>query len=341
MRSLLPYSERHFQRLDRLLQSSYLVEYTLASMQMLLSSDPNGATVARSGRGKSLDMDPRVRRRPLEQEPKRLREERMVVVGGEDPEDDGGSGSDSEGETKSSTVPVSEVVDGRLVFNVRLEAVVDGGSSDENEGEDTVTGMAHDAGDSKLSGRNTGFAAGREEKDDETDSTVARKSKKKRRKRDAGDGDGVLSVAAPLGLLGQPAAKQEVDGGSRSSSREGNTAVVLVDVPNGVDGRQGDGEAATSESGERKRKKKRNKTESLAKAAVDEDAEDATGRGQQQQEEDILAEAMVAGRRKQADGVREEDWSAEAEKQNGGGTGKKKKKRSGKGRRRDSRGEGD
>ena len=72
--SLLPYSERHFQRLDRLLQSSYLVEYTLVSVQMLLSPDPNGAAVACSGRGKTLDMDPRVRRRPLEQEPKRLRD---------------------------------------------------------------------------------------------------------------------------------------------------------------------------------------------------------------------------------------------------------------------------
>ena len=32
VRSLLPYSERHFQRLDHLLQSSYLVEYTVISM---------------------------------------------------------------------------------------------------------------------------------------------------------------------------------------------------------------------------------------------------------------------------------------------------------------------
>ena len=63
-----------------------------------------------------------------------------------------GSGSDSEGETKARTVPLSEVVDGRLVFNVRVEAVVDGRRSDEDEGEDTVMWMAHDAGDIRLSG---------------------------------------------------------------------------------------------------------------------------------------------------------------------------------------------
>ena len=67
---------------------------------------------------------------------------------------------------------------------------------------------------------------------------------------------------------------------------------------------------------------KQRKTESLTKATVD---EDAAGRGQQQQE-NTLTEVKVPGRRKQAGGVREEDWPAEAEKKNGGRTGKKKKR---------------
>ncbi|CAN0452035.1 unnamed protein product, partial [Laminaria digitata] len=43
VRVLLPYSERHFQRLDRLLQSSYLVEHTLASMHMLVAQGGDGS----------------------------------------------------------------------------------------------------------------------------------------------------------------------------------------------------------------------------------------------------------------------------------------------------------
>ena len=40
--AIMPYTNRHFQRLDRLLQASHFVSYTLASMQILLPPvDPN------------------------------------------------------------------------------------------------------------------------------------------------------------------------------------------------------------------------------------------------------------------------------------------------------------
>ena len=58
----------------------------------------------------------------------------MIVDGGDDLGDDSGSGSDSEGNTKSSALPMSEVVDGWLVLNVRVEAAVDGGEQRRRRG---------------------------------------------------------------------------------------------------------------------------------------------------------------------------------------------------------------
>ncbi|KAG5188335.1 hypothetical protein JKP88DRAFT_267609 [Tribonema minus] len=54
LEALLPYSERHYQRLDRLLQSTYLVDYTLAGMRMLLA---DGQADTAAGDSSSDDED--------------------------------------------------------------------------------------------------------------------------------------------------------------------------------------------------------------------------------------------------------------------------------------------
>ena len=160
------------------------------------------------------------------------------------------------------------------------------------------------------------------ERGDEANPTVAQKSKKNQRKRDAGRGEGVRSFATPLEHLRQPIAKQEEEGGYRRALVEGIRRWRLFMSQTISIGYRATGRWRRRKAARRSARKRIN-TESLAKASFSENTEDAAGRGQQQQE-DTLTEVMEAGRRKQADGVREEGWPAEAEKQNGGGASKKK-----------------
>lgn len=207
VRSILPYSERHFQRLDRLLQSSYLVEYTLASMQLLISESSDSPRTPASGR--------------------RLLEEEKIIRTNVGMDDDVGSGSESEegrDKGRSKTVAVSEVVHGRVVFNVRpMEAVNGAGvieSSDSDEGPSTG-GKGHGV----------------------------KKSPRNKRKKKNSDGEGKKShgTVAPVGLLGQP---DVVDDSKPILSSDG-----------GVDGLGG--EVGTADSGHKKRKKKRKNRASL------------------------------------------------------------------------------
>ncbi|CAM9603348.1 unnamed protein product, partial [Hapterophycus canaliculatus] len=99
VRVLIPYSERHFQRLDRLLQSSYLVEHTLASMQMLVGEgDAAGDNKEASAAGTKTN-------RPLVRELKRLRDGRQRQEEGAEGRgvDDDVSEEDSEGDTDTVT----------------------------------------------------------------------------------------------------------------------------------------------------------------------------------------------------------------------------------------------
>lgn len=118
VRALLPYSERHFQRLDRLLQSSYLVEHTLASMQMLVASK-NATAEKETHEPRGIGLN-----RPLVRELKRLREDaeksKNISVG-QSPANKV-SGSDSDGDSLGELeIPATEVVDGRMVFNVTVD----------------------------------------------------------------------------------------------------------------------------------------------------------------------------------------------------------------------------
>ncbi|CAB1108406.1 unnamed protein product [Ectocarpus sp. CCAP 1310/34] len=195
VRVLLPYSERHFQRLDRLLQSSYLVEHTLASMQMLVAGNSPAGDSNKAAAGTKTT-------RPLVRELKRLRDGKPRQEG---QGVDGGVESDSEGEDKvASPVPVSEVVDGRVVFNVRVENSGAGDSDSEEEDSDlqesdVVMGDASKRDPSQVAG---GGGEG-----------SAEKPKKRKKKCSSG-----ASAPTTLGLVGQavlPAAgAKEIAGAS-------------------------------------------------------------------------------------------------------------------------------
>eukprot|EP00752_Nemacystus_decipiens_P007443 g6652.t2 len=191
VRVMLPYSERHFQRLDKLLQSSYLVEHTLASMQMLVGEGRAEAAGAQSDR------------RPLVRELKRLRDGRQRE-GKDGDVDEGESGSDvdseegSEAGAEATPVPDSEIVDGRVVFNVKVGGAGgleddDDDSDEDGDEEDAVMGDVV-SGVVSQEGRENG---GTVESEDGNDGS-ARKPKKKRKKKSGG------GASAPLGLVGQP-----------------------------------------------------------------------------------------------------------------------------------------
>eukprot|EP00965_Chrysotila_dentata_P079967 2637611-Pleurochrysis_carterae.AAC.4 len=59
LEALLPYSQRHFERLDRLLLSSHFVTYTLTAMRMLLP--PGDAAAAADGAAEQLHTHHRTR----------------------------------------------------------------------------------------------------------------------------------------------------------------------------------------------------------------------------------------------------------------------------------------
>lgn len=181
---LLPYSERHFQRLDRLLQSSYLVEHTLASMQMLVAEGGPAGDSNKAAAGTQPN-------RPLVRELKRLRDDKPR----QEEEGEGvdrGAESHSEGEDKiASPVPVSEVVDGRVVFNVRVENGGTGDSDSEDEDNDLQESdvVMGDASKRDPSVVEVGGGEG-----------SAKKPKKKRKKKSSSG----ASAPTTLGLVGQP-----------------------------------------------------------------------------------------------------------------------------------------
>lgn len=191
MRALLPYSERHFQRLDRLLQSSYLVEHTLASMQMLV--EESGAATAAVGENSAS----RGGQRPLVREMKRLRQEQGKGEGGVDA---GGDSSSSEEEGGVVPIPESETVDGRVVFNVRLEPENPGDESSSDGGEDVVMGEVLPDNNRERLPQGGVYAAG-DGGEEEAESSV-RAHKKKKRKGE--------KKSVPVGLVGQAEAVAEV-----------------------------------------------------------------------------------------------------------------------------------
>lgn len=209
---MLPYSERHFQRLDKLLQSSYLVEHTLASMQMLVGED--GAAAG----------DERDSRRPLARELKRLRDGRQRGREGGDVDegesDDSDADSEDGGGAAATPVPDSEVVDGRVVFNVKVGGEIggDGSDGDDDDEEDAVMGDVPGV-------VSPGGGAAASPEDGGGDS--ARKPKKRRKKKSAGGG-----LTPHLGLIGQPVVEtesgeaeveaEEAAGSSRKSRRKRN-----------------------------------------------------------------------------------------------------------------------
>lgn len=224
MRALLPYSERHFQRLDRLLQSSYLVEHTLASMQMLV--EESGAATAAVGENSAL----RGGQRPLVRELKRLRQERGKGEGDVEAGGDSSSSEDSSSEEGVVPIPESETVDGRVVFNVRLEPEDpgDGSSSDggSDGGEDVAMGEVLPDNSRERLSQGGVYAAG--DGGEEEAESSARAHKKKKRKGEK------KSVA--LGLVGQPEAVaelapvpkegekgEEVGGGKRKRKKRGKS----------------------------------------------------------------------------------------------------------------------
>lgn len=208
MRVLLPYSERHFQRLDRLLQSSYLVEHTLASMQMLVAVNNGG------GDSKDSEVDGSMgtkSKRPLFRELKRLRDGRRLsssaVAAKNNTNSDVGSidsGSEKEGSdglhgSRPRLPPVdSEVVDGRVVFNVKLEAndFHSSDSEDESVGrDDDVTMEDRNPHGAPCDGDETTVSGNGVE-------STEKSKKKKRRKR------GSPGAALPLGLVEEEIPKE-------------------------------------------------------------------------------------------------------------------------------------
>ncbi|CAM9151466.1 unnamed protein product [Ectocarpus sp. 4 AP-2014] len=204
VRVLLPYSERHFQRLDRLLQSSYLVEHTLASMQMLVAEGGPAGDSNKAAAGTKTN-------RPLVRELKRLRngKPRQEEVEGVD----GGVESDSEGEDKvASPMPVSEVVDGRVVFNVRVE---NGGAGDSDSEEEDSDLQESDVvmGDASKRDPPSVVEGGGGERS-------ATKPKKKRKKKSSSG----ASAPTTLGLVGQPVVEAVVpaEGAEELASASGD-----------------------------------------------------------------------------------------------------------------------
>lgn len=320
---LLPYSERHFQRLDRLLQSSYLVEHTLASMHMLVAQGGEGSLVSPGGRGVTGAAGSGSSG-PLVRELTRLREGGGVEKrrnrggggdgGGGDPDSGGssGSGSDSDdGDGGDVPVPVSETVDGRVVFNVRIAPPAGVGDSDDGGGgdEDVAMGEASSADPVGVNGhagvvvQGGGGEEGAEGEGEGEDSAQKRRKKKRKKRSSAGADE-------PLGLVGQPVvagAVAVVDG-----AESGVAAVV---------GGEGEGEAAQEGSGSGKKSRKKRRRSSPAVVS-----DDATG----------SAPAIVGEVVDSAAAVEEQAGVVGVD---GEGTGegedkkKKKKKRSGKGRR--------
>ncbi|CAM9411585.1 unnamed protein product [Ectocarpus fasciculatus] len=263
VRVLLPYSERHFQRLDRLLQSSYLVEHTLASMQMLVAEGGPAGDSNKAAAGTQTN-------RPLVRELKRLRDGKPRQEEGESA-DGGGESDGSEGEGKvASPVPVSEVVDGRVVYNVRVE---NGGAEDTDSEEesdlqesDVVMG---DASERDPSGVHVQEGGG--------EGSVKKAKKKRKKKSSSGD-----SAPAVLGLVGQPVVEAIVPGEGvasgdkksrkkrrRSAGDDKNVAAespALVKVQKQQAGavvpQEGGAVAETGEDGEESGKKKKKKKRS-------------------------------------------------------------------------------
>lgn len=308
VRILLPYSERHFQRLDRLLQSSYLVEHTLASMQMLIGGEEGD---------EARNLGPRASR-PLVRELKRLRDGQRDV-GGTPPTkesergvigmiSDSGSSDDSDTEDREVLpVPISEVVDGHTVFNVRVDP--EGGRSDSDDDDDdaaagvgVVMGEVYDGIAVKGGISKTGKgdkAVGVEDGDDGS----ARKAKKKRKKRARDKDDTVgTSVERPLGLVGQ---EEVID--SSLGTTESEEAVI--GVPNG--------DIPTAAGSGKKGRKKRRRSSPAVIA------------------DDTTASEVVSGEVDPAAVVSEAGAGDDGET-GGEQSGKKKKKRSGKGRRKSS-----
>lgn len=254
VRSLLPYSERHFQRLDRLLQSSYLVEYTLASMQLLMAESSDSPKTPASGR------------RLLEEE-KRIHTN-VGLDDGAGGGDDVGSGSESEegrDRGRSTAVAVSEVVNGRVVFNVRpVNGAGDVKSSDSDEDADEGTETSMMSSEAVIRG--------------------VKKSPKNKRKKQNGDGEEKNhGTVTPVGLLRQPGV---VDGSRLGLSSDG-----------GVDGFGG--EAGTADSGQKKRKKKRKKSASsdMGDATIGDSTES------REPEEETPTEVLEVRRKKRDDVV--------------------------------------
>lgn len=331
---LLPYSERHFQRLDRLLQSSYLVEHTLASMKMLVAAGGDSNT---NGNVKDRDVP---LKRPLVGKMKRLRDGRRPGEGdtidgsgrrGVDPDVESiESGSDVEGGTGLPT-PLSEVVDGEVLFNVRLErSRVDGISS----GDDYSSGSERGAEEEDVMREAVTPV--------EADSGVKKKSKKKASKGNNGEKEEVIpeggeeAVAAAVGggTEDGESGKTRTKRRRRRASVDDATSVGLVNlkkqrdedgtVENGdVDG-EGEGKEASAGSSKKKKKRRRRSTPSACVADAAQEGDERQGIA-----ESVMVDARQERREKENEGEgggREEGGLGGGEK-DGKKIGRKKKRR--------------
>lgn len=293
VRSLLPYSERHFQRLDRLLQSSYLVEYTLTSMQLLISESSDSPRTAARGR------------RLLEEEKRVFGEGQGVKgihtnvsmgdgAGGDDDIDSGSESEEGRGRGRSTAVAVSEVVDGRVVFNVRPVEAVDGaGDAESSDSDEDAAGDGTET--SVLSSEVLEGGVIGEKGHEANASSGVRKSRKNERKKQHGDGEGKSQgIVAPVGLLRQPV----VTNGSK----------LVLASSGGVDGLGG--EVATTDSGQKKRKKPKKSASSNVGA-------DTVGDSAEGREPEETPTEVLEGRRKQGNGVEVGGDSGKAGKTDG------------------------
>lgn len=265
VRVLLPYSERHFQRLDRLLQSSYLVEHTLASMQMLVAEGDPAGDSNKAAAGTQTN-------RPLVRELKRLRDGKPRQEEEGEGVDGGGESDSSVGEGKvASPVPVSEVVDGRVVYNVRVE---NGGAGDTDSDEDSDLQESEDVAMGDASDRDP---SGVHVEEGGGEGSVKKAKKKRNKKSSSG-----ASAPAVLGLVGQPVVEAIVPGEEeasgdkksrkkrrRSAGGDKNVAAespALVKVQKQQAGavvpQEGGAVAETGEDGEESGKKKKKKKRS-------------------------------------------------------------------------------
>lgn len=218
VRILLPYSERHFQRLDRLLQSSYLVEHTLASMNMLIGTEEHekgsfeakGAAVRSNGAETKSTL-------LIARELKRLRDGRSLSAPAKKDysEDvgsiDSGSEKDADEGLRSSRVEAeSEMIGDRVVFNVKADASAASkgmGSDVERDSSDSESenGVGRDVEDDDVDmgdvtssgimdrGVRRGTGAGEEEGGQGSgEGSVEKPKKKKKRKKRAATGDEAL-----------------------------------------------------------------------------------------------------------------------------------------------------